>query len=470
MRCLISCFAFSAEEHAHRFDMDIITYTCWYLMVLLSISAEIASKIFLQLEEPADDMPLTEILKRSVHHLLTTRWRADIVRTGVRFSRESRPLRTVPYINKEDEMIECSAMLRNVVERLTPGSDDVASEPTWRFSERMAAVYELQMRRFLEDQEASQWKQLYSTENMPPPDDTDNMAQVAAQMAFYFPTHVFKFQKAAIQQLLEWHSQHGQVNPYPFGAPTITLIDIGAGVGTATLAMIDLLATWADVAAELGYKQLGISVKPIVVEPDRNKREARQHMLSHLSRLLDAHSIRSEPATEIFELYPGPECIEQIQRSVRGGSLLMCCISNFLSSVPFDGERAGVTAAVEAASDPTGTIEPFAYISPEQAAELADKAARCAEAANQILSRSPARSKLLLASEVDEQGRTLRSFAKSLQPYLEMLVRRNRVRFYSPVGCYWHSPQDGDKPVDPYCAVNFWSVADWVAGTPSLIG
>jgi hypothetical protein len=367
-------------------------------------------------------------------------------------------------------MTEGSTVLRNLVERLTPSRDDPGGEPTWRFSERMASVYELQMQRFLEDQEANQWQRLYSTENMPPPDDTTNMAQVAAQMAFYFPTHVFKLQKAAIQQLLEWHSKQGQVNPYPFGAPSITLIDIGAGVGTATLAIVDLLATWTDVIAELGYKQLGISVKPIVVEPDVNKREARGHMLSHLSRLLDRSSINIEPATEVFALYPEPECIEQIQRSVAGGSSLMCCISNFLSSVPFDGEQAKVAVAVQAASDPSSAVEPFAGMSSEQAAMLADKAAKCAEATSCLLGNSTIRNRLLLASEVDEQGRTLRSFAKSLQPYLEMLVRRNRVRFYSPPGCYWHSLRDGDKPVDPDCAVNFWSVADWVAGTPSLLG
>lgn len=125
-------------------------------------------------------------------------------------------------------------------------------------------------------------------------------------MAFYFPTHVFKFQKAAVQQLLEWHSRQTQVNPYPFGAQSITLVDIGAGVGTATLAMVDLLATWADVVAELGYKHLGISVKPIMVDPDINKREARGYMLSHLARLIDTHSIRIEPVTEVFEPYPEP--------------------------------------------------------------------------------------------------------------------------------------------------------------------
>lgn len=260
------------------------------------------------------------------------------------------------------------------------------------------------------------------------------------------------------------------MNPYPFGAPSITLIDIGAGVGTATLAMVDLLATWTDVVAELGYRQLGISVKPIVVEPDINKREARGHMLSHLSRLLDRSSISIEPVTEVLALYPEPECIKQIQRNVAGGSLLMCCISNFLSSVPFGGEQGKAAVKVQAASDPDSAVEPFFGMSSQQAAMLADKAVQCAEAARRLLGNSTIRNRLLLASEVDEQGRTLRSFARSLQPHLEMLVRRNRVRFYSPPGCYWHSLQEDEKVTDPDCAVNFWSVADWIAGTPSLLG
>ena len=281
-------------------------------------------------------------------------------------------------------MTESNAVLETLVERLAPSGDDPTGERIWRFSERMAAIYQQQMERFDEDEEAKQWRRLYSTEDMPPPDDTANMAEVAAQMAFYFPTHVFKFQKAAIQQLLEWQSRQGQTNHYPLGAPSITLIDIGAGVGTASLAVIDLLAAWTDVVGELGYKQLGISVHPIVVEPDANKHGPRRQMLSSLARHLDRHTISVEPATEVFAPYPEPECIEQILRAIPGGSLVMCCISNFLSSKPGD-QQALAAIGAQAESHATSATEHSAAMSANQAAIIAEKAVRCAEASRQLL-------------------------------------------------------------------------------------
>ncbi len=76
----------------------------------------------------------------------------------------------------------------------------------------------------------------------------------------------------------------------------------------------------------------------------------------------------------------------------------------------------------------------------------------------------PFRSRLLLASEVDQQGRTLRSFARSLSPSLELLVRRNHVRFHSPPGCYWRSVQDREQSTESDWAVNFWSLANLTTG------
>lgn len=365
--------------------------------------------------------------------------------------------------------MESNAVLQTLIERLAPSGDDPTSERIWRFSERIAAIYQQQMKQFDEDEEASQWRRLYSTENMPPPDDTANRAEVAAQMAFYFPTHFFKFQKVVMQQLLEWQSEQAQVNPYPFGAPSITLIDIGAGVGVASLAVVDLLATWTEVIAELGYKQLGVSVNCIVVEPDLNKQSPRRQMFSSLSRLLDTHMISIEHSTEIFAPFPEPECIQQIQRAITGGSLAICCISNFLSSVTSDDERASAPLAAKAASQATSTIERGTATRTNQATIIAEKAVRCAEASKHLLADFATRNKLLLASEVDEQGRALRSFAKSFHPYLEMLVRRNRVRFYSPPGCYWHSLQTSEESDDHNWAVNFWSVAHRLPGTASLL-
>lgn len=203
-------------------------------------------------------------------------------------------------------------VVHELLERLAPPGSGPTSERVWRFSERMATVYQEQMRLFDQDEEAKKWRRSYSAENMPPPSDTQSIADVAAMMAFYSPTNFCKFQKLLVQQLLDWESRQARLNPYPLSAPSVTIIDIGAGVGIASLATIDVLAAWTDILVELGYKQLGMSVNVISVEPDAKKQGPRQKMLSGLSRLLDRHSIAVERVTEVSAPYPEPDCIRQI--------------------------------------------------------------------------------------------------------------------------------------------------------------
>ena len=50
-------------------------------------------------------------------------------------------------------------VVHELLERLAPPGADAASERIWRFSERMATVYEDQMRQFDEDGEARKWRQ-----------------------------------------------------------------------------------------------------------------------------------------------------------------------------------------------------------------------------------------------------------------------------------------------------------------------
>ncbi|MDO8588027.1 MAG: hypothetical protein Q7T82_13445 [Armatimonadota bacterium] len=364
--------------------------------------------------------------------------------------------------------MEKHPVVHSLLERLAPPGGEASSERIWRFSERMATVYQEQMRQFDEDAEARQWRQLYSAGNMPPPSDTQNMADIAAMLAFYSPTNFCKFQKLVIQQLLEWESRQAQINPYPFGAPSITLVDIGAGLGIASLAAIDVLATWSDVVSGLGYKQLGVSVKVIAVEPDANKQEPRRKMLNNMARSLDAHSINIERVTDVISPYPEPDCIRQVVDAVEGGSLAMCCMSNFLSSPSAGEDRASESFSLQPGDQP---VDPSYFEAGcaefSQSAELVENAARYAEATAQLLTDIPFRNKLLLASELKERGVAMRMFASALSPALELSVHWNRVRFYSPEGSYWHSLRSGDQVKNPDWATGFWSLAYWGVGNAS---
>ena len=276
---------------------------------------------------------------------------------------------------------------------------------------------------------------MYSADNMPPPSDTQNMADVAAMMAFYSPTNFCKFQKLLVQQLLEWESRQARLNPYPFGASDITIIDIGAGVGIASLATIDVLATWTEIVAELGYKQLGMSVNVIFVEPDTNKQGPRQKMLSSLSRLLDRHSIAVERVTEVIAPYPEPECIRQILNAASDGSLAICCMSNFVSSPCASDNQVAESFSLQPGSrftDFSSHTEELAEWS--EGTELEENAVQYAKATALLLADLPIRSRLLLASELKQRGAAARAFAGLLYPGLELSLQWNRVRFHSPRG------------------------------------
>ncbi len=56
-----------------------------------------------------------------------------------------------------------------LLDRLGPKNGNPEGGRTWRFSERMARVYQQQMDRFDDDEETRQWRRLYSVDNMLPP-------------------------------------------------------------------------------------------------------------------------------------------------------------------------------------------------------------------------------------------------------------------------------------------------------------
>lgn len=362
-----------------------------------------------------------------------------------------------------------NSVVHGLLERLAPPGNGPASERIWRFSQRMASVYQEQMRQFDGDAETAKWRQLYSVNNMPPPSDTRSMADIAAMLAFYSPTNFCKFQKLLAQQLLDWESRQSRLNPYPFGASGITIVDIGAGLGIASLAAIDVLATWADILAELGYRQLGISVRVVSVEPDSKKQGPRRKMLAHLSRLLDSHSVVVDNIVDVAAPYPEPDCVRQIMEAASRGALAICCMSNFVSSPCANGDQALESFRLE----PGGRLaeapaQQHELLEWSQGTELEDNAVAYANATARLLADLPNRNRLLLASELRQRGAAARAFASLLYPGLELSLQWNRVRFYSPHGSYWHSLRSGDQPGEPDWATGFWSLAHWGAGSTGV--
>jgi hypothetical protein len=328
----------------------------------------------------------------------------------------------------------------------------------------MAAVYEDQMTRFDSDRDTGQWRRLYSVDNMPDPSNTQTPADVAAMLAFYSPTNFCKFQKLAAQQLMEWEANQTSPSPLPFASPAITLLDLGAGLGIASLAAIDVFATWADIAAESGYPRLGASVRIISVEPDPNKQAPRNAMLNHLSALLDRQRIRVERVTDVLSPYPTADCLQQVLNAASAGSFAICCMSNFLSSRSVGRRSADDGFSLQPGSE---LMEPpcdEGSVVFAQTPELVENAARYADATAWLLGRVPSRGTLLMASELRQSGAAIRTFADALEQSLDLLVRWNRVRFVSPVGSYWHSLRESGKSLNADWATGYWTLAHWVRG------
>jgi hypothetical protein len=346
-----------------------------------------------------------------------------------------------------------------LLDRLAPKADEPDSERIWRFSERMATLYLQQMQRFDQDASARQWRRLYSADNLPPPSEMRTRADLAAMLAFYSPTNFCKFQKAITQQLLEWHFRQRQVSPYPFGSRSFTLIDIGAGVGIASLAIIDLLATWAEIVAELGYGQPGLSVRVIAVEPDSIKQDTRQDMFAGMSSLLDRSTVKIEGLSEILLPFPEPECMQQVFSAAAGGPYAICCMSNFLSSLPTEDQEQPAQVMMRADSQSIDDLDDEEALQWSRSPIRAEELLQCADTSRHLVDELPFENRLLLAAELNQRGPAVRLFAGSVYPSLELSVRRNRVRFYAPQGSYWYSAQNGEHPSDPDWVTPFWSLA-----------
>jgi hypothetical protein len=192
-------------------------------------------------------------------------------------------------------------------------------------------------------------------------------------------------------------------------------------------------------------------------------------MLSGMSRLLDSHSIAVERVTEVIAPYPEPECIRQILNAAAGGSLAICCMSNFVSSPCASDNQVAESFSLE----PGCRFTHFSFHKEElvewsEGTELEENAVQYAKATAGLLADLPMRSRLLLASELKQRGPAARAFASLLYPGLELSLQWNRLRFYSPRGSYWHSLRSGEQGKDPDWATGFWSLAHWGAGSTSL--
>ncbi|MEA3401908.1 MAG: RNA-directed DNA polymerase [Armatimonadota bacterium] len=224
--------------------------------------------------------------------------------------------------------------IAEVLETFTQSTGLTGETACLRFSHRMQAVYEEQLRCFERDDEARQFRERYGDyeRRKVNPERIDDLADVAAELWQLFPTHFFKAQHAFLSSCLP--SRRHALETTPLGCTTLHLLDVGAGIGTASMAVIDLLMSWQGACAEVGCAPPQMHVKVIPVEMNALKTPLLSDMLRDLEREQDTPFLRISLAEPICEEFPGEECSQAVSAALEdGGYHLLICMSNILTWV-----------------------------------------------------------------------------------------------------------------------------------------
>lgn len=206
-----------------------------------------------------------------------------------------------------------------LVDQLSPGG-------VLRFSDRMGEVYQQQMDAFSSDPATSGWRSRCPGLH---PGSIRDETDIAAEMALWFPTHFYKIQRVLIRDLLQNTSQ---TDGYPFGTSNITIVDIGAGVGTASLALVDTIALWQEAAMKLGYPPLKARVRVLPVESNEKKTDVRNVLFGLLEKRLRPELIHVEHLPPLEKDYVEDEqCADDIVNMLGSDYLAICVFSNILN-------------------------------------------------------------------------------------------------------------------------------------------
>ena len=204
------------------------------------------------------------------------------------------------------------------------------------FSKPMADVYKEMMEQFDADASARDYRVRYRYRN-PRPDEINDSCDVAGVMWCLFPTHFFKFQAALIESAFPNHIEDLAYSI--FGCSELTILDIGAGVGTASLATIDFLHQWQQFLMEKGHAPHRMKVIVQPVENNPLKLPILREMLKKLTNCVPRYLLQVEVRDSIEKDYPDEACLTQIQNALKevqqalegGGFHLLLVMSNILT-------------------------------------------------------------------------------------------------------------------------------------------
>ena len=203
---------------------------------------------------------------------------------------------------------------------------NLAGNPALRFSDEMNFVYRQMMESFQQNPETKGYIN-YTPHNL----DLGNIrtpVEVAAEMYIYFHAHFFKFQQAILSREHEIDSA-SPFTPSIFDKPHLTILDIGTGVGTVPLAIIDLLRNYQRAKVELGYTPFVINLNFILVEPNKLKHQVIDELLNQYQALVYSDLINISQKV-IGCCFSDKDCLNEILSADVCGSTLLISMSCFL--------------------------------------------------------------------------------------------------------------------------------------------
>ncbi|WP_338835726.1 reverse transcriptase domain-containing protein [Neomoorella thermoacetica] len=121
--------------------------------------------------------------------------------------------------------------------------------------------------------------------------------QLAGTLYYHFPAHFYK----ALHTIHQYEEEHHELTTSLLKQKKITVVDIGAGIGTFSLALMDFLYKWSN--------SIKTELDVILIEPNTLTHEiAKKLITTHAAKtgiVLNSLEIISEP-------FPESRCLEQV--------------------------------------------------------------------------------------------------------------------------------------------------------------
>jgi hypothetical protein len=236
-----------------------------------------------------------------------------------------------------------SATLQSLLRSFRAAYSSRRTEVPIAFSELVSSIYTETMSYLDARLGSKSYRERYANHN-PRPDQITSEADVAGELWCFFPTHFFKFHNMLVETALP--ASGDELVQSIFGCGRLTLLDIGAGVGTAALATIDILHEWQRFLLQAGLTPYPVELTVQPIETNPVKLPILQRMLQLASQKVTPYFLQIHIRPPITARYPEEACLAEIAGAIRdGGPQLFVALSNILTWIePWRPAPEGVLA------------------------------------------------------------------------------------------------------------------------------